>query len=106
MTCERLSFIPDTPNDGLVLLHQFHVFETYGLHMHEFYEVFYVVRGEAMHEINGSAQVVGEGSLVFIRPDDRHCYRYLARSDFEFINVNIAPELTERTFSFLCLPLA
>ena len=82
MTCERLPFIPDTPNDDLVLLHQFHVFETYGLHMHEFYEVFYVVHGQAMHEVNGSAQVVGEGSLVFIRPDDQHCYRYLARSDF------------------------
>lgn len=106
MTCERLSFIPDTPNDDLVLLHQFHVFETYGLHMHEFYEVFYVVRGQAMHEVNGSAQVVGEGSLVFIRPDDQHCYRYLARSDFEFINVNITPELTERTFSYLRLPRA
>ena len=106
MTCERLPFIPDTPNDDLVLLHQFHVFETYSLHSHEFYEVFYVVRGQAMHEVNGSAQVVGEGSLVFIRPDDKHCYRYLARSDFEFINVNITLELTDQTFAYLRLPRA
>ena len=106
MTCERLPFIPDTPNDDLVLLHQFHVCETYGLHRHAFYEVFYVVRGQAMHEVNGSAQVTGEGALVFIRPDDRHCYRYLAQPDFEFINVNIAPELLAGAFSYLRLDRA
>ena len=68
MSCERLPYIPDSPDDDLVLMHQFRVSETYPLHTHEFYEIFYVVRGQAIHEINGLTQVVGEGALVFIRP--------------------------------------
>ena len=79
MDCERLPFVPDTPNDDLVLLHQYRVSETYALHRHEFYEVFYVLRGQALHEMDGSSQVVSEGTLVFIRPDDAHCYKVLRR---------------------------
>lgn len=105
MDCERLPFVPDTPNDDLVLLHQYHVSETYGLHCHEFYEVFYVVKGQAMHEINGSSQVVSEGSLVFIRPDDAHRYQYLNLYDFEFVNVNITWSLTSQAFRWLRVPM-
>lgn len=104
MTCERLPFIPDTPNDDLVLLHQLHVSETYACHMHEFYEVFYVVKGQALHEINGVSQVVSEGSLVFIRPNDAHFYQYLNIFDFEFINVNITLEMTAQAFAWLRIP--
>ena len=43
MDCQRLPFMPDTPDDDLVLLHQYHVSETYPMHSHEFYEIFYVV---------------------------------------------------------------
>ena len=91
-TAKRLPFVPDTPNDDLVLLHQYRVSETYALHRHEFYEVFYVLRGQALHEMDGSSQVVSEGTLVFIRPDDAHCYKVLNCDDFEFVNVNIAGE--------------
>ncbi len=104
MDCERLPFVPDTPNDDLVLLHPFHVSETYALHTHEFYEVFYVVKGQAMHQINGSSQVVSEGSLVFIRPKDAHHYQYLNLFDFEFINVNITCALTAQALRFLHIP--
>ena len=47
MDCQRLPFMPDTPDDDLVLLHQYHVSETYPMHSHEFYEIFYVVKGQA-----------------------------------------------------------
>lgn len=104
MQCERLSFVPDTPDDDLVLLHQYHVSETYAMHSHVFYEVFYVTKGQAMHEINSSSQVVGEGSLVFIRPDDAHYYKQLNISGFEFINVNIVPELVEQAFKWVRIP--
>ena len=105
MECERLPFVPDTPNDDLVLLHQYHVSDTYALHRHEFYEVFYVIKGQAMHEINGSSQVVSEGSLVFIRPNDAHQYKYLNLFDFEFVNVNITWALTSQAFRWLRIPL-
>lgn len=104
MSCKRLPFIPDTPNDDLVLLHQFHVSETYVCHTHEFYEVFYVVKGQAIHKINNVSQVVSEGSLVFIRPNDIHYYQSLNVLDFEFININITPEMTYQTFDWLRIP--
>ena len=104
MDCERLPFVPDTPNDDLVLLHQYRVSETYALHRHEFYEVFYVLRGQALHEMDGSSQVVSEGTLVFIRPDDAHCYKGLNCADFEFVNVNIAGSLAAQAFRWLRIP--
>ena len=104
MDCERLPFVPDTPNDDLVLLHQYRVSETYALHRHEFYEVFYVLRGQALHEMDGSSQVVSEGTLVFIRPDDAHCYKVLNCDDFEFVNVNIAGSLAAQAFRWLRIP--
>lgn len=101
MDCKRLAFVPDTPNDDLVLLHQFRVSETYGLHCHEFYEVFYVLGGQALHETGDASQVVSEGSLVFMRPDDAHCYKALNRDEFEFVNVNIAKPLALSAFRWL-----
>ena len=105
MDCQRLPFMPDTPDDDLVLLHQYHVSETYPMHSHEFYEIFYVVKGQALHQINGSSQIVTEGSLVFIRPDDVHCYQLLNFSDFEFINVNISLALTAQAFLWMRIPV-
>lgn len=103
--CERLPFVPDSPDDDLVLLHQFHVSETYALHCHTFYEVFYVLRGQAIHEINDATQILSEGMLLFIRPDDRHAYKYFNRDEFEFININIADSLVTQAFAWLRLPM-
>lgn len=104
MTCERLPYVPDSPDDDLVLVHQFSVAETYAYHCHEFYEIFYVIRGQAIHEINDETQIIGEGMLLFIRPDDRHAYKYFNRDEFEFININIADRLISEVFSWLRLP--
>ncbi|MGI5885176.1 MAG: GNAT family N-acetyltransferase [Candidatus Spyradocola sp.] len=104
MDCERLPFVPNTPNDDLVLLHQYRVSETYALHCHEFYEVFYVLRGQALHEIGSSSQVISEGTLVFIRPDDAHCYKILNRDELEFVNINIACPLAAQAFRWLRIP--
>ena len=104
MSCERLPYIPDLPDDDLVLMHHFQVSETYPLHTHEFYEIFYVVRGQAIHEINSVTQVVGEGALVFIRPDDVHCYQHFNLMEFEMININIADRLHTDAFAWLRIP--
>ena len=105
MQCERLPFVPDSPDDDLVLVHQFSVSETYAYHCHEFYEIFYVIRGQAIHEINDATQIIGEGMLLFIRPDDRHAYKYFNREEFEFININIADGLIRDAFAWLRLPM-
>lgn len=70
-------------------LHQYGVHSTYRLHTHDFYELFLVPQGSAVHVINGQTQLLTEGSLVLIRPADTHRYEFLNSSDFEIINIGI-----------------
>lgn len=51
--------------------------ETFPLHTHDFYEIFLVAEGKAIHEVNGSSQLLSKGSLVYIRPSDTHYYKPL-----------------------------
>lgn len=70
-------------------LHQFGVHSTYRMHTHDFYELFLVPRGSAVHLVNGQTQLLTEGSLALIRPSDTHKYEFLNSSDFEIINIGI-----------------
>lgn len=45
------------------------------LHDHDHAEVFWIVEGETVHEVNGTAQRLEAGALVLIRPADRHGFR-------------------------------
>jgi len=78
--------------DGVSFLRQKSVRETFRLHTHDFYEFFYIVRGKAIHEINGENQVLSEGDFVLIRPDDTHKYEFLDNFDFEIISVGFSRE--------------
>lgn len=69
--------------------------KTYPIHTHEYYEFFFVTKGRAIHIINGALQVVERGSLVFVRPDDEHCYDYYKTQDFEFYNAGFTIEMFE-----------
>lgn len=73
--------------DGVSFLRQKSVRETFRLHTHDFYEFFYIVRGKAIHEINGESQILSEGDFVLIRPWDEHKYSFLDNFDFEMISV-------------------
>lgn len=74
-------------------LHHFSVTETYQLHNHSFYELFLVSKGMAIHCINGSTQLLSEGSFVLIRPEDIHKYDFFSQYDFELINIGFPVEL-------------
>jgi AraC family transcriptional regulator, dual regulator of chb operon len=56
-------------------------------HMHDFYEFFLIVKGKAVHNINGKTEIIDEGTLVFIRPDDIHSYERYNNENFELINL-------------------
>ena len=60
------------------------------LHTHDFFEIFLVTEGKALHLINGSVQSLFVGDLVLIRPSDIHKYDFLQSSDFKFINFPFA----------------
>jgi AraC family cel operon transcriptional repressor len=45
------------------------------LHYHDHPEVFWIMEGQAVHEINGFTQRLETGALVLIRPTDKHAFR-------------------------------
>ena len=90
--CERISLPFENREDGVSFLRQRSVLETYHLHCHDFYELFYITRGKAIHNINSENLVLSEGDLVLIRPDDIHKYEFLDNFDFEIISIGISPE--------------
>lgn len=87
-------------------LYQVGVKETCQLHTHDFYEIFYIIKGKAIHAINGEKQVLLQGMLVFIRPSDTHEYAFLNHYDFEILSIGIECWLVERVCKYLGLDLA
>lgn len=71
------------------------------LHTHDYYEVFLVISGSAVHYVNGSNFPLKKGSLVFARPDDCHCYLSPISENFQFINLIFTSKLVNDIFRFL-----
>lgn len=91
---------------GVAYIHQKSVSETYRLHTHDFHEIFYVVEGKAIHEVNGEAQVLSKGALVFIRPFDTHQYKFINNFDMELISVGFESEFVERVCKLIEVDLS
>jgi len=62
-------------------------------HNHDFFEIFLITKGEAFHRINDKQEIIEEGDLVFIRPNDIHNYEKSDDKSCELINLAF-PELT------------
>jgi len=62
-------------------------------HTHDFFEIFLITKGEAFHRINDKQEIIEEGDLVFIRPNDIHNYEKSDDKSCELINLAF-PELT------------
>jgi len=86
----KISLPEENRNDGVSFLCQRSVHETFRLHNHDFYEFFYIVKGKAIHNINGENQILSKGDFVLIRPDDTHKYEFLDNFDFEIISVGFS----------------
>ena len=72
-------------------------------HAHDYYEIFLTVTGAVTHQINGVTEVLPEGCLVFIRPNDVHGYRYDSPKSVqtEYINLTFTRATANELFSFL-----
>lgn len=57
------------------------------IHDHEFYEMFLLVYGDAIHHVNGETVGLQEGSLVFMRPRDIHYYELTGENTCGIINL-------------------
>lgn len=80
------------PQTGIGFLRQNSVSETAPLHTHEFFEMFLVTDGKALHLVNDAVQNIEKGDLVLIRPEDCHCYDFYMSFDFRFTNVAFTVE--------------
>ena len=68
-------------------------------HMHDFFEIFYVLSGNTIHNLNGETDELPTGALCIIRPNDFHCC--LETSDAtNTMHRNILVERTE--FERMC----
>ncbi len=103
---ERLSLPPRDLPCGISYLHQHSVKDTYPAHYHDFYEIFFVVSGKAMHHIAGNAECCFAGTVALLRPDDVHSYTFVNRHDMELISLGILPAVLEEICDFLQIPFA
>lgn len=81
-----------TTDFGMGAAWQHSVLETAPLHTHDFFEIFLVTAGQAVHLVNHSIQNVRAGDMVLIRPDDVHCYDFYQGHPFEFLNFSFTRE--------------
>jgi len=72
-------------------------------HSHSFYEIFLIVSGTVTHYINGKTDVLPEGTLVFMRPDDAHTYIYDTPEsrNVTFVNLTFSKKTVELLFTYL-----
>jgi len=56
-------------------------------HDHDFAEVFWIERGSVVHLVNGQRQLLTQGDLALVRPEDTHTFRRHREEDFALVNV-------------------
>jgi len=66
-----------------------------GAHWHDYYELGYVLRGEARHVVNGAPGTLRPGSAFLLSPVDFHEIEVPARASLRCVNVVLAPTLVE-----------
>jgi AraC family transcriptional regulator, dual regulator of chb operon len=67
------------------------------LHGHDFYELLWVQNGKLRHHLPDGSQDYGEGTLIFLRPRDRHALQ--GRSDEALVHADLMAGLAARHVS-------
>jgi AraC-like DNA-binding protein/mannose-6-phosphate isomerase-like protein (cupin superfamily) len=66
------------------------------VHWHDYYELGYVLDGDATHVVNGRAHQVSTGAVFLLSPADFHAIEPAGRP-LVMVNAVLQPELVERT---------
>lgn len=77
------------------------VSETFPAHSHDFYEVFLVTDGKAIHSVNDKRQLLSKGSLVYMRPSDVHSYQAINYFDFQIVSIGYSFAEIEPVLNYL-----
>lgn len=65
---------------------------SYCAHDHDYFEVFWVEEGNAMHVINDTREELPMGTVVFMRPSDVHAFETMPSKDLTMVNVVLSPQ--------------
>ena len=68
--------------------------ENFFIHSHDFFEIFLTLDDNVVHLINETRITLPKGTLVFIRPDDRHTFEH-SKEAFHIINLSVATDFIE-----------
>lgn len=71
------------------------------LHCHGQYEFILALTDNIAHRINGTMQVLSEGTLLFIRPDDEHEFISIPDKKQEFICFSYTQEAFSRFLNYM-----
>lgn len=66
-------------------------------HQHAFFEMAYIVDGQAIHTLGGVDMHVKKGDYFIIDYDAEHSYTIINNTPFELINVLFKPELIDKS---------
>lgn len=106
MEIPKLSLDHVETEAGVGIIKQYSVAETYPLHTHDFFEIFFISRGKGIHCINGKQQVLSNGSLVFIRPEDVHSFEAFNYFDFEMFSIGFTDRELKLALKYLELSIS
>ena len=105
-TAERLTLEQLGDESHVGYLKETSVEQTYTLHTHAFSELFLVLRGMAIHHVNGEDRLVQHGSLVLMRAGDAHCYRAFNGHEFRMLSCGFAESYLAAACDYLSIDLS
>lgn len=98
---ERLSLpMRDVPL-GVSIIKQNSVQETYPIHCHDFFEVFFISGGKGVHCVREQRLLLERGTLVLIRPDDVHSFSAFSSLDFSMYSLGFSVQEMYRAMDYM-----
>jgi AraC-like DNA-binding protein/mannose-6-phosphate isomerase-like protein (cupin superfamily) len=67
------------------------------VHWHDYYELGYVLDGQATHVVNGRPETAAPGSVFLLSPADLHSLHSTGSGPLRLVNAVLHPALVERT---------
>ena len=67
------------------------------MHTHAFFELAYVVSGEARHFLNGNERIIAKGDYFIMDYDSKHSYMRKGEEKFELINCLFVSDFIDQT---------
>ena len=71
------------------------------MHCHDYWEFTIITKGKIFHKINTFERIVGENTLLLIRPDDTHSLNIVDNEDIAHLNFGVKDEVMKNTLPVL-----